>query len=607
MASPLSASSGEVLRVYREARHALASGHPDSVRRIIYGVQQRYLDPFVVRKLRLELAAYDVAHGDYQDAERLLKPHLIEELDPVIAPKALLLLTQISLAKHDVKGAKATYEMVQRYFPDADVGHVVFEQLQKASGERLTSRDLLRSPEAHFDFLKGLLVNEKYGAMGEYALYMRDQRIAKDRVAELLFYEGLARYHQYDYLEASSLLSLAMGGRRYELNSWPKCLYYLGQSLRCTHEWDRGAQRFLQVIDSRDGTYAPLASYELCRYYLQSDKLPEYEAALSRFSRDYGHSSSYKKLVWENEWQTLLSLPPEHAFSAFNHIFRSPISSEISTFYRVKGGASAAGIMGAVHRYPMSFYAYEMVSHYFSKGRSLTGASRPTVQYLESFYKAGFGQLARDEASYYLWRQKPLSLDHLYVLASFDVREGKYAEGIRRMRTTFGEEVLQHGAVPKPFIKLLYPRPYWPEISQAAKRFGVDPYLVLAMMRSGSNFDPSYRSEKGLMGLMQLSSQTGRDVSYRLGVAKTPPELLLRPQVSILYGSFYISWLMQEFHGRVHEVLAAYHTDPILAKSWSKQFGSASFDPFVDKVPYLETQAYIRRVMDDYLIYKMIY
>ncbi|MSR89232.1 MAG: lytic transglycosylase domain-containing protein, partial [Candidatus Margulisbacteria bacterium] len=98
-----------------------------------------------------------------------------------------------------------------------------------------------------------------------------------------------------------------------------------------------------------------------------------------------------------------------------------------------------------------------------------------------------------------------------------------------------------------------------------------------------------------------------RDVSFRLGVAKTPPELLLRPQVSILYGSFYLAWLMQEFHGRVHEVLAAYHTDPIMAKEWSKQFGNASFDPYVDKVPYLETQAYIRRVMDDYLIYKMIY
>lgn len=606
MASPLSASSGEVLRVYREARQSLASGHPERVKRLIYGVQQRYLDPFVVRKLRLELAEYDVEHGNYRDAEGLLRPHLIEELDPVIAPKAFLLLTQISLAKHDVTSAKVTYEMVQRYFPNADVGHVVFDQLQKAVGERLTSRDLLRSPEAHFDYLKALFSNDQYVAAGEYALYMRDQRIAIARVAELLFYEGLSHYYRYDYLEASSMLSLAMGARRYELSSWPKCTYYLGQSLRCTHEWDQGAQRFFQVIDSRDRTYAPLASYEVCRYYLHANKLPEYEAALARFSVAYGTSLPYKKLVWENQWQTLLSLSPEQSLSVLGRVFTGASSSQILKFYRVKGGSSPSGIMGAVHRYPMSFYASEIVSHYFSS-RSITGATRPNVQYLESFYKAGFGQLARDEASYYLWRQKPLSLDHLFALTAFDVREGKYAEGIRRMRTTFGEEAVQHGAVPKPFIKLLYPRPYWSEISQAAKRFGVDPYLVLAMMRAGSHFDASYQSEKGLMGLMQLSPQTGRDVSFRLGVAKTPPELLLRPQVSILYGSFYLAWLMQEFHGRVHEVLAAYHTDPIMAKEWSKQFGNASFDPYVDKVPYLETQAYIRRVMDDYLIYKMIY
>ena len=58
------------------------------------------------------------------------------------------------------------------------------------------------------------------------------------------------------------------------------------------------------------------------------------------------------------------------------------------------------------------------------------------------------------------------------------------------------------------FWELSYPRPYSDTVQAAAAEFGVDPFLIWAVMREESRFDPDALSFAGARGLMQLMPDT---------------------------------------------------------------------------------------------------
>ena len=72
--------------------------------------------------------------------------------------------------------------------------------------------------------------------------------------------------------------------------------------------------------------------------------------------------------------------------------------------------------------------------------------------------------------------------------------------------------------MPVPLLKFLYPRPYWAAIQRYSRKYQVDPYLVLALIREESQFDPLAQSRTYDKGLMQLRPQIAQDVARRLGL-----------------------------------------------------------------------------------------
>ena len=87
-------------------------------------------------------------------------------------------------------------------------------------------------------------------------------------------------------------------------------------------------------------------------------------------------------------------------------------------------------------------------------------------------------------------------------------------------------------------------------IKQSAARNGIDPNLMLAVMRQESGFNPRARSYKGATGLMQLMPDTAR----RFGVVN-----IYDPAENIEGGAKYLRFLLDTFDGDVSLVLAGYN------------------------------------------------
>jgi soluble lytic murein transglycosylase len=98
-------------------------------------------------------------------------------------------------------------------------------------------------------------------------------------------------------------------------------------------------------------------------------------------------------------------------------------------------------------------------------------------------------------------------------------------------------------------------------VDRSARRFGIDPLAVLAIIEIESEFDPLAVSPRGAMGLMQLRADTARELAEDLGITWLSDAMLLDPEVNVLLGTFYLSRLNHRF-GDLDEALAAFHAGP---------------------------------------------
>jgi soluble lytic murein transglycosylase-like protein len=114
---------------------------------------------------------------------------------------------------------------------------------------------------------------------------------------------------------------------------------------------------------------------------------------------------------------------------------------------------------------------------------------------------------------------------------------------------------------------------------RAARKHGLDPSLVMAVIAVESNFKSTAVSPKGARGLMQLMPRT----ADAMGVDDS-----FDPEKNVDGGSRYLSTLLQLYGGDTRRALAAYNAGP----------GAVARHGGVP--PYAETQTYVRKVMKKY-------
>src|SRR5690606_19100072 len=90
-------------------------------------------------------------------------------------------------------------------------------------------------------------------------------------------------------------------------------------------------------------------------------------------------------------------------------------------------------------------------------------------------------------------------------------------------------------------LRLAYPIRYGDVLEQVAAETGLDPYLLLAVIKVESGFNPRAKSTKGARGLMQVMPDTGEWVARQLGMGRYHPDMLYEPQVNLVIGSWYLS------------------------------------------------------------------
>ncbi len=200
-----------------------------------------------------------------------------------------------------------------------------------------------------------------------------------------------------------------------------------------------------------------------------------------------------------------------------------------------------------------------------------------------------------------------LAADSLDVNELLDLSEGLTTRGHPNLGIRLGwraaaREGLNHTRV----VRAVFPWPFRDLIEAEAAKFGIDPYLVVAVIRQESSFMPEAVSRAGAFGLMQLLPVTAVEAARRLGV-RWSRRYLTVPDANLHIGTAHLAALIERTGGDEILTAAAYNAGYSPAARWKRYREYGEPAAFIERIPYAETRAYVKTVFRNKDLYRALY
>lgn len=155
-------------------------------------------------------------------------------------------------------------------------------------------------------------------------------------------------------------------------------------------------------------------------------------------------------------------------------------------------------------------------------------------------------------------------------------------------------------------LKKIYPIEYNDYIEDCSIRYGLDKYLICAIIKNESKFKEDAISSSGAIGLMQLMEKTANEIAEKIQIQDFSNEMLYNPKINIELGVKYYTDLLDQFENE-YIALAAYNAGIGNVSRWIENGVIKKDGSDIENIPFRETNMYIRKIIRDYDIYKKIY
>jgi soluble lytic murein transglycosylase len=144
-------------------------------------------------------------------------------------------------------------------------------------------------------------------------------------------------------------------------------------------------------------------------------------------------------------------------------------------------------------------------------------------------------------------------------------------------------------------------------VLNAAEEEGLNPLLVLSVIRQESLFEAVAQSGAGARGLMQIVPATGQEIASQIVWPENYTSADLdRPIVNVTFGTHYLARQRDFFNGSIFAALAAYNGGPGNTMAWNDLAGGDP-DLLLEVIRAEETRTYIRQIFEFFNLYRLIY
>lgn len=180
-----------------------------------------------------------------------------------------------------------------------------------------------------------------------------------------------------------------------------------------------------------------------------------------------------------------------------------------------------------------------------------------------------------------------------------------YSYGISDVAVAYAKQIEpSSGPIPRKIAEILYPICFLPTIDALPEGKKIDEFLLLALMREESVFNPFAVSYANAMGLTQVIPPTAKKIAKELGVHQYN---IFNPTTAVRFGAHYLNKTLNLFNNKIEFALAAYNGGPTNVRNWINTMDTSNIDRWVEQIPYDQTRRYVKRVIGNYFAYELIY
>ncbi len=542
---------------------------------------------------------------------------------PDLEQEARMLMARARAASNDFSGAYDEAQTVRHLAPsgpyDAAARTLAYSLLDSHPGLADTRSLGYRREEADLLIREGRPAD----AIGliRAALAMAPPRSVR---AELFWLEAKARRADAAAarLALQNYLSIQPAGAHA-----PAALNALAHSWWRVNDTAQARQYFAQLIRQFPGsTLSPDAMFEIGRTYEDDADYASARSAFQRLAARYPHSEIAEEGRFRAAFMLYMtrdfdSAAPE--FGAGADRAGSPAARDMFLYWQARS-LDQNGESSDAHQIYVRLAVSTDSNYYPALAERRVGA-RPSVlpAAMATIPTAPAPPSAVGAARFHLDRALALKALGLSALEAPELRAlGPYLSGDPVLRNFVLGEYAAAGAWydgvvaatrlsargeldPRIAERMRYPRGYWDEVSSAARLNQLDPYLVLALIRQESLFNPEAQSVSNARGLMQLMPATAQKWAPQAGLAGDPLDLF-NPDLSVRIGTIYLRGLFEMFNQDVFKAVAAYNGGENAVAGWTEKHPGDD-DQWVENIGYRETRDYVKKVVGGRREYGLLY
>lgn len=560
------------------------------------------------------LAALYVRGRTYDEALQLYRQLLKRR--PEMTPEVLHLLARTHDARNDPGAARNRRIQLMRRHP----GHRLALDAMARLGDGGSPKDLYARAVVH---LRHRHYRRAAGTLEKFLAAYPRHALA----GEAHFLVGRSHMGTRQYAEAQKVFAMV-----YERYRRPSALYRLG-SVQIRRDQESQAIRSFEKLVRLypDHELADQALWQAAKAMERRNRFDRAIALYRKLAERYPESRYGEEAQWNIGFMHYCRKQYGEALEVFRGLSgtaREPHIVDQSLFWAGKASRqmqledqALAFFRSAARGFPRSYYSARARAQGYMDGsgsklpvsEALRASRKETpavagvqcLQRADALRQLGLVRLAQSE----LHRAERLNRDNIAALRvvrdhyeDFGLLDRALALAMRIFVADASMSDLHH----------LYPNYYWEEVERAAQEAGIDPYLVLSVIRQESSFQEKAVSRAGAMGLMQIMPQTGRRLAQTMGLGALERGELFNPSLSIRMGSYFLGNQVRQFtEGPTQDLgfelgLIAYNAGPGVARKWLGRFPIEDADVFVERIPYKETRLYVKLVLKNYTIYKAL-